>query len=164
MRRSSVLNIAVGPSFLTCPYYIANQWSGLKKFARPDILEGHRIHGSLLTTVRTVPLIEVLRIAAAPEIIDYFSLDVEGAEYAILDNYFSYAGPKFRCMTIEVGTNQDDLGRLATLLTPYGYRLDKVCAWESYWVNPELLREDFRQEYQGSWEKPKPCPEPPTST
>ncbi len=120
-------------------FFIAQTWSGLKRFARTDILRGHSQLKNELKTVPTVTLSSVLCKHQIPPIVDYLSIDVEGAEYAILRSYFNHSVRQFRCMTIEVGTNQEDLGALITLLNPLGYRLDKIVDWEAFFINPELL-------------------------
>jgi hypothetical protein len=49
---------------------------------------------------KTVPLVEVLRKNKAPRVIDYFSLDVEGYEYEILES-FPFQEYTFLCLSIE---------------------------------------------------------------
>ncbi len=120
-------------------FFIAQTWGGLKRFARTDALKGHFQLKNKLKTVPTVTLSSVLCKHQIPPIVDYLSIDVEGAEYAILKSYFSHSARQFRCMTIEVGSNQEDLGHLINLLHPLGYRLDQIVDWEAFFINPELL-------------------------
>ena len=49
---------------------------------------------------KTIPLVDILIEHKAPKVIDYFSLDVEGAEYRILKN-FPFNKYKFLAMNIE---------------------------------------------------------------
>lgn len=110
------------------------------RYMRPDLRAGHIIYNNPIIRQATVSLQAALAAEYIPSVVDYLSIDVEGDEYQILESYFkSPYARKFRCMTVEVGKNQDDLGRLITLLHPLGYRLDRIQAWEAYFINPELL-------------------------
>jgi FkbM family methyltransferase len=121
-------------------FYIAGQWSGLRRFMRPSLIAGHKTFRNTTRAMPTITLQQAIGGLEVPEIVDYLSIDVEGAEYPILESYFkSPDARRFRCMTVEVGEQQDDLDKLLALLRPLGYRLDRVCEWEAYFTNPELL-------------------------
>ena len=139
VRRAKVVNVAVGPDERHRPFFVGGQWSGLREFTRPNLLNGHIDHHNPVVTVKTIPLQDLLRDLRVPPVVDYFSLDVEGAEYAILKAYFENDPPvNFRCMTIEIGAHADHIHELCALLEPLGYRLDNIRAWEAFFVHPEL--------------------------
>jgi FkbM family methyltransferase len=64
--------------------------------------EPGRTSGESYSTVRmmTRPLVEILREQLAPPLIDYLSIDVEGAEERILGS-FPFESYRFHCMTVE---------------------------------------------------------------
>lgn len=53
-----------------------------------------------IVTLNTKPLVQVLNEQNAPEVIDYLSIDVEGAEERILGD-FDFGNYMFRCISIE---------------------------------------------------------------
>lgn len=57
------------------------------------------------TNVTTSRLVSVLRRHGAPEVIDYLSLDVEGAEYEVLADPELHAAYKFRAISVEHNAN-----------------------------------------------------------
>lgn len=67
--------------------------------------------------VRTVPLLELFQRYDVPKVIDYFSLDVEGAESLVL-NQFPFDHYQFKVLTIE--RPKDDV---KALLLKHGYEL-----------------------------------------
>jgi FkbM family methyltransferase len=84
--------------------------------------DGHRV--SRLTgkkyEVHTISLNDLLRKHRAPKYIDYLSIDTEGSEYEILQN-FNFSEFSFGIITIEHNnTKQRDL--IFDLLTSNGYR------------------------------------------
>ena len=143
VRRTKVVNVAVGPDSRSRQFYVGNQWSGLKDFTRPNLIQGHLDHHNPVVAVPTVPLQTILSELHVPPVIDYLSIDVEGAEYPILESYFKNRPPAmFRCMTIEVGRYADDLDRLRSLLEPLGYCLESVRAWDAYFCHSELCKHE----------------------
>jgi FkbM family methyltransferase len=109
--------------------YQAGVWSGLKGKCRPNIEAEHVKRNNKTVGVATVPLIQLVS-----QPIDYLSIDTEGTEYEILRD-FVLAGGKFQLLTIEVGSGQDDLGKICDLLIPRGYRLDKVTQWDAFFYH-----------------------------
>jgi FkbM family methyltransferase len=69
-----------------------------------------------LTELVTVTLTSILDHAKAPSVIDYFSLDVEGAEYHVLSS-FAFDRYTFLTITIERPSN-----KIHRLLAEHGYR------------------------------------------
>lgn len=72
-------------------------------------------HGTV--TMEAITLTEVLDAHGAPELIDYLSLDVEGAEDRVMDG-LDLDRYEFRCMTIERPSD-----RLRQRLAGHGYEL-----------------------------------------
>lgn len=83
----------------------------------------------------TVPLQEILERNKSPTTIDYFSLDVEGAEYFIMKK-FPFEKYTFRVMTIE---RPDE--KLRSLLEKKGYVLLKLLSnfGETLWFHKSQL-------------------------
>jgi FkbM family methyltransferase len=82
---------------------------GAVEFAVRDVLGGivdqnldnsAPADGSQIIRMNTVPLVEVLQECRAPSVIDYLSIDVEGAEERVLDT-FDFDRYRFNCITIE---------------------------------------------------------------
>ncbi|MBK1612262.1 hypothetical protein CKO44_02130 [Rubrivivax gelatinosus] len=88
--------------------------------------------------VRTRPLLDVLREHAAPAVIDYLSIDVEGAEERILDS-FDFDRYRFNCMTIERPS-----AVLRALFARHGYVIVK----EIPGLDCFYLHSDFLPEYK----------------
>jgi hypothetical protein len=82
----------------------------------------------------TVPLIEIFERFNVPKLIDYFSLDVEGAETYIMES-FPFQQYQFRIMSIE--RPKDDLKEI---LTSNGYIHFKTVSGfgETIWINENL--------------------------
>jgi FkbM family methyltransferase len=87
--------------------------------------------------VEAVTLRTLLRQHRCPYVIDYLSLDIEGAEIPVLQEHFLFPTYQFRCMTIEC-LNASDLMRLQRILEPHGYVLDRVQAWDAFFLNERL--------------------------
>ena len=72
------------------------------------------------------PLNEILHDAKAPKLIDFLSLDVEGAEIEVLKG-LNHDEFKFKFMCIECRS----IDKLSDYLTPKGYKLvDKLSHWD----------------------------------
>lgn len=138
-RKARVVEAAVGTNYTPEPFYVAGQWSGLKHSTRPNLLVEHEKRNNPTINLLTEPLACLLRWFRVPAVVDYLSIDVEGAEYPILKEYFRNPPTHFRCMTVEVGVGRDDLDKLVSLLEPHGYELCGARAWEAYFVNTKLL-------------------------
>jgi len=139
VRQVPIINCAIGAEDSGQPFYVSEQWSGLVNYIRPNLVEGHVTHQSPVVTVRTLPLSDLVHSLRMPPIVDYLSLDVEGAEFPILEAYFKKPTTFFRCMTIEIGINADQIQELCELLEPLGYRLNNIRAWDAYFIHPSLI-------------------------
>jgi len=86
--------------------------------------------------IKGAPLWELLRKHEAPHVIDYLSLDIEGAEWLALKD-FPFETYAFNCMTIERGGGPDYM-KLRGLLLEKGYRLVRIGGADDYWVHPSV--------------------------
>jgi FkbM family methyltransferase len=82
-----------------------------------------------LIKMNTTSLHQLLESQAAPTIIDYLSLDVEGAEYRILST-FPFEKFSFECLTVERPTRA-----IHNLLLEAGYVLDRIRKWDGFYVS-----------------------------
>ena len=73
--------------------------------------------------VPVVPLADVLAAARAPEVIDYLSVDIEGAEAEVLLPFLGTAAYAFRCATIEVTCSRPERAALEASLAAHGYEI-----------------------------------------
>ena len=87
------------------------------------------------TSFYTVPLLEVLQRNSAPRVIDYFSLDVEGAEMFIMED-FPFDQYLIRILTIERPGMS-----LRSLLEQHGYKLLMVISvfGETLWCHESQM-------------------------
>ena len=84
----------------------------------------------------TVPLVTILERFQAPPVIDYLSLDVEGAEWFIL-HQFPFERYQFLCLTIERPSEQ-----LQQLLQTVGYiKVLDIARGDTLWVHQSLAGE-----------------------
>lgn len=132
-------NVAIGPNEGTSNFIIGDTFSGLVEFMPEDWYAEHRRRGNPFTYVQTITLSHLFDANFCPLMIDYLSLDVEGAEYAILEEFINTMGRwghqvTIRFLTVEFRHDMELLERLTNLLQPY-FRLDKVQAWDAFFVN-----------------------------
>jgi FkbM family methyltransferase len=105
-RNVTCLNVCVDQSYGKVDFFLEKLHGG--------IVESHHIR-SLTTrketvkdqvvTIETFPLVDLLRQHKAPKVIDYLSIDVEGAETRIL-NQFPFDEYTFICMTVELPSQE----------------------------------------------------------
>ena len=84
----------------------------------------------------TTTLVDVLTHVGAPPIIDYLSLDIEGAEYLAM-KAFDFTKWSFQVLTVERPKTE-----LRALLRTYGYRyiMDHGCFGDQLWVAGSLAQ------------------------
>jgi hypothetical protein len=88
-----------------------------------------------VTTIPVQGLADILMEAKAPKVIDYLSIDVEGAELRVLES-FPFHRFTFTTLTVERPTRP-----VHTILTNAGYVLDKVQLYEGYYVSHKLAKD-----------------------
>lgn len=108
--------------------------SGIRDTLAPAVKEAFYRDGQPYETIRVPgrPLGGLLREHMAPKVIDYFSLDIEGAEYEAMRE-FPFDEYRFAALTIERGSK--DYLTLRRLLLDRGYRLVNVHASDDFWVH-----------------------------
>jgi FkbM family methyltransferase len=119
-----------------CKFFRGGQFSGLTAFLPPAWREEHERRHNEEIWVEGQTLNTMLK--DCPEIIDYFSLDVEGAEVSVLEEYFKNPQHQFRCMTVEFLQDAGTLMRLQRLMEPHGYELAQCVAWDAFFINKTL--------------------------
>ncbi|CAD7955145.1 unnamed protein product [Amoebophrya sp. A120] len=82
-----------------------------------QVQEPHHSAGTKIQKTKSVSLADVWRHFNAPTQIDYFSLDVEGAEGLVLDENFPWDELRFRVLTVERAKPE-----LEQVLEQHGYR------------------------------------------
>jgi FkbM family methyltransferase len=86
--------------------------------------------------VRTITLYDLLRKNNAPTIIDYLSIDTEGSELDILNQFFSEnTNYKIRCITVEHNNNIVQRFKLKELLEEQGYtrKYTELSRWDDFY-------------------------------
>jgi FkbM family methyltransferase len=118
----------------TVKFTEAGEFSTISDYIKSD----HHYHNRQSKTeyeVPTLTLQELLDKHNAPSVIDYLSIDTEGSEFDILENYFQSATRKITAITVEHNyTPAKD--RIKNLLTPLGYsQIDpKQTQWDSWFL------------------------------
>lgn len=90
----------------------------------------------------TCSLATILATMQTPRVIDYLSLDVEGAELPILEGYYAFAEKRdyiFKIITVEFRYDKFLLDQIETLLRPW-YKLEHVQAFDAFFVRHDLDR------------------------
>jgi len=83
----------------------------------------------------TVPLLEILERFQAPATIDYLSLDIEGAEFYVMERF------PFNKYTFKVMTVERPEPKLMTLLHSAGYHIIKKIKYDVLYVHKSALEE-----------------------
>tara|TARA_B110000977_G_C10942571_1_gene441446 strand:+ start:168 stop:935 length:768 start_codon:yes stop_codon:yes gene_type:complete len=110
-----------------------NQLSTLDHFSKLDLHKKERSNGNVYD-VKTISLEDMLSKFKAPNVIDYLSIDTEGSEFEILDN-FNFDRYKFKIITCE-HNHTSDQNKIYNLLTNHGYQRKFVglSRWDDWYV------------------------------
>ena len=96
--------------------------STLKKFANNgDWASKIRTKNSSEHYVETINLNELLDFYEAPKEIEYMSIDTEGSEYDILNN-FNFSSRKIKIITVEHNYHNEQRNKIYSLLIGKGYK------------------------------------------
>jgi FkbM family methyltransferase len=89
--------------------------------------------------VETISLSDLLKKYNAPTIIDYLSVDTEGSEYDILEN-FNFHKYQFRVITCEHNYNKNR-EKIHDLLNQYGYirKYKSISRYDDWYINTNLI-------------------------
>lgn len=132
-------HVAIGPIEGPSNFLVGDSFSGLVEYMPNEWYSEHRRRGNPFTTVETITLNHLFDKHFCPLVIDYLSLDVEGAEYVILEEYLATMAKlghpvAIRYLTVEFRHDRELLERLKTLLEPH-FHFDKIEAWDAFFVN-----------------------------
>lgn len=122
-------------------------FSGLTSKMSKEWREEHRVRNNPMSRVNTISLANLLKKFNAPKVIDYLSLDVEGAEYAILEGFMRALKPQssyfgkwdytIRYMTVEFRYDAILLRKLEELLSDH-FVLDEVRAFDACFTHRSI--------------------------
>ena len=137
-RRAKCLNICLDRSEGEVDFVLRDVMGGIKGLDNDE----SNIGASEVVKLKTMPLERVLSEHHAPNIIDYLSIDVEGAEERILAD-FDFNKYMFRCITIERPTEL-----LKKLFDSHGYVLIKeVAELDCFYVHKDFMKEYMKNLY-----------------
>lgn len=113
-----------------------NELSTIKEYFKFDF---HVRKKDKQYTVDTISLNDLLKKYNAPDIIDYLSIDTEGTEFDILNN-FNFNSYKFRVITCEhnYSSNRD---KIFSLLSSNGYKriMSNISQFDDWYINSSII-------------------------
>jgi len=117
-------------------FLFGNSYVGLVQHMPPDWLEEHKHRETRVGVVPTTTLYRLLDAVNCPHVVDFLTLDVEGAELPILDTFFQECQEfdrtyVFRFLTVEFRYDQLLLDKLTDRLVSKGYELDCVRGFDA---------------------------------
>lgn len=129
-RKCTCLNVCIDDQQGEVDFVISGLFSGIKD---QDTDNNKENKDQKIIKVKTYPLVDILRKYNAPKIIDYFSIDVEGAETRILKN-FPFDEYRFLALTIERPKPE-----IQALLDQHGYLLVKrVIGMDDFYIHKSI--------------------------
>lgn len=137
-RRAKCLNICLDREEGEVDFALRDVYGGITGLDNND----KNIGNSEIIRLKTIPIMKMLSDHNAPNIIDYLSIDVEGAEERILAD-FDFKKYKFRCITIE---RPSEL--LRNLLTSNDYvQIKRIPGLDVYYIHRDHQKEYMRNLY-----------------
>lgn len=131
--------VAVGATRGRAKFILGDSYGGLLETMPEAFTVEHVRRRNPIVEVEVVPLHDLLVQHEMPESIDYLSLDVEGAEYDILEAFFRTKTKfRFSALTVEFRYDMLYLERLMELLAKNGYRLDTTLAFDACFLDESL--------------------------
>lgn len=132
-RTACCVNACLDADGRTVAFAARGDWGGI---IGDDTDNRSYTSGSPILRLQTRTLESVLKECATPKVIDYLSIDVEGAEERILLG-FDFSRYQFRCITIERPTE-----RLRELFTRHGYvLLREIPGLDCLYVHGSFVKE-----------------------
>lgn len=119
-KKSIIVNKAVSSHQGMAEFIDAGLYGGLKSGLDDTHLQHTK--DSKCINVECMGLQEILDMVAAPDRIDFVSIDVEGGEMPIVEQMAS-VNRRFRCGCIEYNGRADDYAKMSRLLENAGYRV-----------------------------------------
>jgi FkbM family methyltransferase len=123
----------------TMDFAITNEpdLSTLAGYGSDDEHAMKRLNGKIVQ-VNTITLYDMLKKYDAPSIVDYVSVDTEGSELDILEQFFEQNNDeyKFRCLTVEHNFNNEKREKIKALMNKNGYRraFMEFSRWDDFYV------------------------------
>lgn len=107
--------------------------STLQQFSNNDFTNGI-VDQPKTYEVHTISFIDMLDSYGAPKLIDYLSIDTEGSEFTILEN-FDFTKYSFKVITCEHNFSEDR-EKICKLLESKGYRrkFKSISKWDDWYV------------------------------
>jgi hypothetical protein len=137
-RRTLTYNFAVYPD---SGVEMEFQDQGSLSTLLPYVNSGGIYRQGRIYRVKTISLEDLLQISGAPFYIDYISIDTEGSEYVILEN-FDFRKYKFGIITIEHSNDEEKRDNIYKLLTYNNYIrvLENDTNFDDYYININLYQ------------------------
>ena len=122
-------------------FVFGNSYGGLVEFMPPDWLAEHKRRENRIAVVPTVTLYGLMASIEVPSVVDYLSLDIEGAELPVLRKFFDDINVPdarpfiFRFLSVEFRYDQMLLDSFNDLLSSKGYELDCVQGFDALFTH-----------------------------
>lgn len=140
LRENAVVsNVAVAEYAGIMEFVSAGLFGGLSAFLSDE--HAQITNAGTKSEVRCDVLKAILDDQGVPEVVDFISLDIEGAELQVV-RQFSKSGRRFRCGTIEHNYRQPDYDEICNLLEADGYCI----VWRGrtghdlFFIDPNMVR------------------------
>ena len=110
-----------------------SELSTINHLSKLDLHKKQRSKGNIYN-VKTISLEDMLNKFKAPNLIDYLSIDTEGSEFEILEN-FNFDRYKFKIITCEHNYSPDRI-KIYNLLMNHGYerKFVELSMWDDWYV------------------------------
>lgn len=137
-RKAVVINKAIAERSGEAEFVDGGLYGGLRE--RLDETHADRTRDAARITVQCITLDELFQILQPPAVIDFLSIDVEGADLQILEMFVS-SEYRIRCGCVEMNYRKDDIGNACRILHTAGYRIvwEGQTAQDLFFVHPELV-------------------------
>lgn len=115
------------------------EFSTISSFAKKDSHASSRNRGGVMYPVKTISLNDLLKMHGAPAKIDYLSIDTEGSELEILDNF------DFKSFAISVITCEHNFSpqreKIYEILSSQGFVrvFDGFSRWDDWFIHPSNI-------------------------
>ena len=117
---------------------VTPELSTISKYINSDVNSYKRINAKQYD-VKTIALYDLLEKYNAPNVIDYLSIDTEGSEFSILEN-FDFNKYKFKIITVEhnFNNNRDKIYKLM-LRNGYIRKYTEISFYDDWYFNKNLI-------------------------